>query len=99
MTTVWSGDTHAVSWGVTSGGVAVNLTGATVRLIAKNLNGAASVDLTSTFAVDVVTHQLTGTLPVGHYQIVVEATQGGVATTYPDAETGPMNLIVKRDLG
>lgn len=99
-TRVWQGDVHPVAWRVTSTSGPVDLTGATVRLVAKPLaSGSTVVVLASTVSIDTVTHQLTGTLPVGFYDVVVEATRAGEVVTYPDAATGPERLTVRADVG
>lgn len=99
-TRVWQNDKHAVSWRVTSTAGAVDLTGATVRLLAKpQTAGQSLVTLASSVATDVVTHQLDGTLPVGVYYVVVEAARAGEIVTYPDASAGPLQLVVRADVG
>lgn len=99
-TKVWRGDKHAVSWRVTSAGALVDLTGATVRLVAKPREvGGEPLDLECSVTDGVVTHQLDGSLPVARYDIVVEASRLGQVVTYPDAATGPEHLIVRADVG
>lgn len=100
--TVKRGDTHAITLTVKdSAGLPVDLTGATVRLLASITNSpdpAEVLPATITDAVNgVVTHTLTGALLAGTYQIEVEATIGGVITTAPT--DGYATLIVKADLG
>jgi hypothetical protein len=98
-TQVWANDIHAVSWRVTSTAGTVDLTGATVRLVADPTGAGATVDLPCTVAGDVVTHELDGNLAPGRYRVVVEATRDGDIVTYPDAATGPLTLTVRADLG
>lgn len=99
-TKVWQHDKHAVSWRVTSAGVVVDLTGATVRLVAKPREvGGTSIDLACTVADGVVTHELDGTLPIARYDVVTEVTRLGKTVTYPDATAGPELLIVRADVG
>lgn len=99
-TRVWQNDRHEISWGVTSGGAPVDLTGATVRLVARPGKAPQTpVDLPCSVANGVVTHTLTGDLPVDYYDVVVEATRAGQTVTYPDAATGPERLVVRADVG
>jgi hypothetical protein len=98
-TRVWQGDRHAVSWRVTSAAGTVDLTGATVRLVADPMGTGTTADLPCTVAGDVVTHELDGNLTPGLYRVVVEATRDGDVVTYPDAATGPLTLTVRTDVG
>lgn len=99
-TEVWENDTHKISWRVTSEDGVVDLsTASAVRLVAKPAQGGDAMDLENTAVGDVVTHQLDGTLAPGRYQLVVEATRNGEITTYPDAEHGALDLVVKTDIG
>lgn len=99
-TAVWFGDIKAVSWqATTTAGAAVDLSSATVQLIAKPEGGGASVILTNSVATSVVSHTLTGTLPVGRYQIVIKATQGAQPITYPDPNAEQHYLTVSAALG
>lgn len=101
--TVKKGDTHAITLTVfdTVGSTPtpLDLTGATVRLLAK-AGEATTVVLTATLDADpttgIVHHTLTGTLPAGTYKVEVEVTQGGAITTAPT--TGYATLIVEDDL-
>lgn len=100
--TVKRGDTHAITLTVKdSTGAPVDLTGATVRLLASvNSSGDPATVLPTTIsdAVNgVVTHTLTGSLLAGTYSIEVEYTIGGVITTAPT--DGYATLVVKADLG
>ena len=98
---VKSGDTHSITLTVNdSAGSPVDLTGSTIRLLARiNDDSAAMVELTSALGAGTgeVTHTLTGTLPVGTYNVEVEATIGGVTTTAPTE--GYATLVVTQDLG
>jgi len=79
--------------------VNADLTGATVRLLAKP-NGGDTLVLDSTIpdpAGGVVEHMLTGELDVGDYRIEVEATRDGEVITFPN--TGTESLHVEADLG
>ena len=98
-TAVWAGDIKPVSWSVTSDGAAGDLSAATVRLLAQPLSGGAVVELTNVISTSVVTHTLTGTLAVGRYQVVIEATQGGQVITYPDTNAEQHHLTVTADIG
>lgn len=95
------GDTHSIFFTVyESTGAPKNLTGATVRLLAKTETGTLQV-LTATLDADPTTgkvhHNLTGTLLAGTYDVEVEVTLGGVVTTSPT--DGYAQLIVTPDLG
>lgn len=79
-------DTHEVSWKTN-----VDLTGATVRLIAKE--GLFVIILPSTVSGDTVTHKLTGTLPEGRYRIEVEATINGEVVTFPNDQYARLDVI------
>lgn len=99
--TVKYGDTHSISMTITDGAnVVVDLTGTTIRLLAKS-GDAATVELDATLDADpttgVVHHVLTGTLPVGTYDVEAEDTLGVVKTTSPTV--GYAKLIVAQDLG
>lgn len=98
-TSVWQNDIKPVSWQVTSAGVAVDLSAATVRLLAKPLAGGAVVVLANSVVTSTVTHTLTGTLAVGRYQVVIEASQGGQVITYPDPNAEQHHLTVTADIG
>lgn len=101
--TVKQGDTHSITLTVydTVAGTPtpLNLTGATVRLLAK-LGADALIILTASINADPATgkvhHTLTGTLEPGTYNIEVEVTQGGTITTAPT--TGFATLVVTPDL-
>lgn len=100
MITVKQGDTHAITWTVQDAtGAAVNLTGATVRVICRRFSAATSTVLASTASNPtggVVSHTLTGLLDPGSYQIEIECTQSGVITTAPTG--GYDTLVVVADL-
>jgi hypothetical protein len=101
--TVKTGDTHAITLTVFNDvGAAKDLTGATVRLLAK-LQGSADPATVLTATLDgnpttgKVHHTLTGLLAAGTYDVEVEVTLGGVKTTAPTE--GYATLIVAPDLG
>lgn len=99
-TRVWQGDRHAESWTVTSDGAVVDLTGATVRLVADPRTvGGSTVELACSVAAGVVTHELDGTLPIGRYDLVAKVTRLGKTVTYPDAGSGPVRLVVSAAVG
>lgn len=85
-TTVKYGDTHAVTWRINA-----NLAGATVAGFArlKNDSGAwtsLTVSVTSSSSTaSTVSHTLTGTLPVGVYDLVIKATAAGAVQSTPTA--------------
>jgi hypothetical protein len=99
-TRVWAGDKHPITWRVATTDGTIDLTGATVRLIARPLIlGQETTDLACTVDADVVTHQLDGALAVGRYDLVIEVTRAGEVITYPDAATAPERLVVRADVG
>lgn len=79
--------------------VGVNLTGATVRVLARRGSGDTIVlpntvtDLTG----GVIVHNTDGTLEVGNYDVEVEITRNGKPQTAPSS--GYARLTVARDLG
>lgn len=83
-------DTHEVSWKTN-----MDLTGATVRLIARE--GEIATILPSTIVGDTVTHKLTGTLPVGRYRIEVEATINGDIITFPNDRYARLDVFPDLD--
>lgn len=95
-TEVWENDQHDVSWRVMSAGATVNLTGATVLLLAESLETGEVSTLENTFSSGIVSHALDGTLPVGKYDLVVRVTLDGKTVTYPDSKHGAMRLTVKK---
>lgn len=100
MNTVKRGDTNLITLTVKdSAGVAVNLSGSTVRLLAVPISGGGATVLSASLGAGTgtVEHLLTGTLAVGTYSLEVEVTQGGVVTTAPSE--GYATLIVTPDLG
>lgn len=100
--TVKFGDTHSIELTVYGGDppLPVDLTGTSVRLLAKS-GESATVELDATLDADPTTgkvhHTLTGTLPVGTYDVEVEDTVGSIKTTSPTI--GYISLIVAQDLG
>lgn len=102
MTTykIWENDRYPVAFQAQSSEGPVNFNGSTVRLIAKPADGSNAIDLACTATGDTVNHTLDGLLGAGIYSLVTEATTpSGRVITYPDAKTGPLILVVKRDLG
>jgi hypothetical protein len=98
MNTVKFGDTHTVTFTVKdSAGVPVDLSGATIRVLAV-LDGDAdqtTIVLASALGggTGEVTHTLTGTLPVGTYSIEVEVTQGGTVISAPSAGYATLQVV------
>ncbi|MDQ0726794.1 hypothetical protein [Microbacterium sp. W4I20] len=91
---VKSGDTHSIQWKAN-----LDLTGATVRLVAKPRNSDTAIVLPSTItdAVEgVVAHKLTGTLEKGTYSVELEVTKGADVITFPNS--GYSTLTVTPDL-
>lgn len=101
MTQVKHGDTHPIVIAVTSDGAAVDLTGATVRVLARPVGSSATpTELAATItnaAGGILSHTLTGTLAVGPWDVEIEVTVGGAVTTYPTG--GFERLDVQADLG
>lgn len=89
------GDTHDISWRIGGDGP-VDLTGVSIRLLAQPPVGPV-IELSATGSGDVITHTLTGDLPVGRYTIEVETTQAGLVRTAPSDGYG--ELVVLPDLG
>jgi putative heme iron utilization protein len=99
---VKQGDTHAVTFTVLDDdGAPVDLAGATVRVLAVLDSDPDQtlivLDATLGAGAGEVVHQLTGTLPVGTYTVVVEETRGAVVTTAPSQ--GYVTLRVTSGLG
>lgn len=91
---VKAGDTHAVQWKAN-----MDLTGATVRLVAKPRTGVPLV-LTSTVTdaeEGVVSHTLTGALPKGTYQVELEVTKGVEIITFPNNTYAQLTVIPDLD--
>lgn len=91
---VKQGDTHAVQWKAN-----LDLTGATVRLIAKPRTGDPII-LNSTITdagEGVVTHTLTGTLPTGTYKVELEVTDGDEIITFPNDTYASLTVIPDLD--
>ncbi|WP_136057226.1 hypothetical protein [Microbacterium sp. K24] len=91
---VKAGDKHAIPWRVN-----MDLTGCTVRLIARRRGGYDPVLLMSEITDHVngvVSHTLSGLLDVATYRVELEVTRNGEVFTFPN--DGYSTLIVKRDL-
>ena len=100
MSTVKHGDTHTITLTVKdSAGDAVDLTGATIRLLATPVRGGEVIELAASLGAGAgeVEHTLSGSLDAGTYSIEVEATIAGVTTTAPTE--GYATLKVFADLG
>lgn len=94
------GDTHAITFTVNDeAGAPIDLTGSTVRLLAKLQGGSTLETLAASLGgtTGTVVHNLDGDLAVGTYDVEVEVTLGGVITTAPT--DGYATLIVTQDLG
>lgn len=95
------GDTYDVTWTLN-----LDLTGCSTRIIARRPGTDTPVVLAGT-ATDptggVITHTLTGTLPIGLHQVEVEVTTPtGDVVTFPTAQDGTRQydeLLVIADLG
>ena len=101
MSTVKRGDTHDITLTVTSDGAAVDLTGATVRLLARPAGTSGDPTVLAAVVTDaaagVITHTLTGGLAIGPWDLEVEAARDGQIVTYPSDGFGRLN--VQADLG
>lgn len=93
--TVKRGDRHATTWTANA-----DLTGATLRLLARPIGRPGTIielAVTPTNpAQGVVTHELTGTLDEGEYQVELETTHGEEVRTFPS--DGYLLLEVLPDL-
>jgi hypothetical protein len=79
MITVKHGDTHETTWTTN-----LDLTGATTRLLAKNVKTKlVTILATSPDGVNSVKHKLTGTLAAGKYEVELEATYAAGIITSP----------------
>lgn len=90
-----AGDTHAVQWKAN-----MDLTGVTVRLVAKPRKGGEPIILASsiTDAVEgVVSHTLTGTLATVTYNIELEVTKGVEVITFPNNTYAQLTVIPDLD--
>lgn len=101
MSTVKRGDTHTITLTVTSGGQPVDLTGATIRLLARRTGTSGEPTILDATVTDAaagqLTHTLTGTLAVGPWDMETEVTRDEATTTYPTE--GYARLDVQPDLG
>lgn len=101
MNTVKRGDTNDITLTIKDdNNEPVDLTGATVKVIANPVGGGSAETLAPTVLGSdpgTVVHTLTGNLAAGTYQVEVEVTKDGVITTAPT--TGYATLIVEADLG
>ncbi len=101
MTQVKHGDTHDITIAVTSDGAAVDLTGATIRVLARPTGTADTATVLAHTIIDAaagtLTHTLTGTLAVGPWDVEVEVARDGQIATYPTA--GYLRLDVAADIG
>jgi len=91
---VKAGDTHAVQWKAN-----MDLTGTTVRLVAKPRTGLPVV-LASTVtdaAGGIVSHTLTGALSTGTYRIELEVTKGVEVITFPNNTYASLTVIPDLD--
>lgn len=102
MSAIWDGDTGHVTITATKGGAAVNLSGATVTIIARHRDTSATTTLdeiaaSSDRASGTVVADA-GTLDVGTYDLVMRAVAGGITATYPSADKLPEVVTVRPDL-
>lgn len=99
-TTIRTGDTHKLTFTVSSPSGVVNISGATARLMLRKIGGDGTTLVLSASATDaaagVVTHQLDGTLAVGIYLMEIELTVNGEIITIPS--DGAAKLIVENTI-
>jgi hypothetical protein len=94
MLTVKRGDTYPITFTAN-----MDLTGATVRLLARSSQGN-TIELASTIqdaVAGTVVHNLTGTLGIDVYEIELEVTHTGTIISFPS--DGFEQLCVIPDLG
>jgi len=94
MLTVKRGDTYPITFTAN-----MDLTGASVRLLAKPTKGAV-IQLPADVqdpASGIVVHNLTGTLPVDTYRVELEVTISGTVITFPSNSFEELSVIP--DLG
>lgn len=99
MNKVKFGDMHAITFTVTTEAQQpVDLTGATIRLLARRVGAPEAVVLLATLGdgLGEVVHQLDGTLAVGVYHIEIEVTSGQDINTAPT--DGYAELVVARSI-
>ena len=93
--TVKQGDKYPTTWTVP-----MDLTGATVRLLARRKGASGPEVLAATItnaAGGVVQHVLTGTLPTGDYQVELEIERGGEKITAPTDHFENLKVISDLD--
>lgn len=102
MSAIWDGDTGHVTITAEKAGAAVNLTGATVTVIAKHKDTKAVATLAevpaSSDRPNGVVVANAAPLAVGTYELVLRAVAGGITATYPSADKQPETLFVVADL-
>lgn len=79
------GDTGTVTFTIKEDKEPVDLSGASVQLLARKIPGSTSIELPATLgaATGTVLHQLSGELPVGVYLILIKVIDDGVLTNAP----------------
>lgn len=102
MSAIWDADTGHATITASKNGAAVNLTGATVTVIARHKDTKAVTELdevtASSVRADGVVVADAGPLGVGTYELVMRAVAGGITATYPSADKQPETLFVVADL-
>lgn len=83
MITVTFGDTHDISWNLTGTGVIDLTTADSVLLYATDTVSGQVTSLACTYTATTVTHTLTGTLPLGRYDITIVIVKDDQQTTVP----------------
>lgn len=95
------GDIHPITLTVASDGIPVDLTGATIRVLARPTGAVGEPMILAHTVTDaaagVLSHTLTGTLTVGPWDVEVEVSRGEEIVTYPTSGFAPM--YVHPDLG
>lgn len=93
MPTIKRGDIYPIEFTVNT-----DLTGATVRLLARKRYTTATVVLPAVVSDEVggkITHMLSGALEVGDWLVEVEVARGGDVFTFPTRQdAGPQQVVV-----
>jgi hypothetical protein len=82
--TIRFGDVYDITFRARRDGVAVDLTTATITLVAELISTGVDYTLTATGGTDgAIVHTLTGTLPRGTYKVTAEIVLGSDTATAP----------------
>jgi hypothetical protein len=99
VSAIWDGDTGHVTITATTSAGPVNLVGATVTVITRNVEAPYAVLVLD--VIEASSDRENGIivangepLDVGTYDLVERAEAGGIITTYPSPDKGPETLVV-----